>query len=47
VDFPAVMRELQKIGYDGWLSIEIPTTDHDPTAEIITAAETIRRLWNS
>ena len=47
VDVPAVMRELRKRGYDGWLSIEIPTIDHDPTAEILTTAETIRHLWNS
>jgi L-ribulose-5-phosphate 3-epimerase len=46
VDVPAVMRELRKSGYDGWLSIEIPTTDHDPTAEIVATAVTIRLLWN-
>jgi sugar phosphate isomerase/epimerase len=44
VDFPAVLRQLRAIGYDGWLSIEIPTEDHDPTAEIIAAADMIRRL---
>ncbi|MCE7987023.1 MAG: sugar phosphate isomerase/epimerase [Caldilinea sp. CFX5] len=45
VDLPAVLQALRAIGYDGWLSIEIPAEDHDPTAEIIAAAEQVRRLW--
>ena len=45
VDVPGVIRELQACGYDGWLSIEVETGDHDPTDEILASAETIRRLW--
>jgi sugar phosphate isomerase/epimerase len=46
VDTPAVIRELQKRGYDGWLSIEVPIEDHDPTEAILASAETIRQFWN-
>ena len=45
VDVPAVIRALKAIGYDGWLSIEIETGDHDPTDEIVASAATLRRLW--
>lgn len=45
VDVKGVIRELKAIGYDGWLSIEIETGDHDPTDEIIASAEALRRLW--
>ena len=44
VDVPGVLRELCTCGYDGWLSIEIETSDHDPTGEIIASAETVRSL---
>ncbi len=44
VDIRGIIRELKAIGYDGWLSIEVETDDHDPTAEIIASAETLRRL---
>jgi L-ribulose-5-phosphate 3-epimerase len=46
IDFSAVVKALKAIGYDGWLSIEIPTEDHDPTDEIIESAQMMRRLWN-
>ncbi len=46
VDAPGVIGELQACGYDGWLSIEVETGDHDPTEDILSSAETIRRLWN-
>ena len=45
VDVRGVVRELKTCGYDGWLSIEIETADHDPTQEIIASAQTLRRLW--
>ena len=45
VDVEGVLHELKACGYDGWLSIEIETGDHDPTAEILASAETVRRLW--
>jgi sugar phosphate isomerase/epimerase len=45
VDMEGVFRELKACGYGGWLSIEVETGDHDPTAEILASAETIRRLW--
>ena len=45
VDVAGVLRELKASGYDGWLSVEIETGDHDPTEEIIASAETVRRLW--
>ena len=45
VDVEGVLRELKARGYDGWLSIEIETGDHDPTAEILDSADRIRRLW--
>ncbi len=44
VDVPGVVRALREIGYDGWLSIEIETGDHDPSADIAESAETLRRL---
>jgi sugar phosphate isomerase/epimerase len=47
VDVEGVMRELRALGYDGWLSIEIETGDHDPTAEILTSVATVRRLLGS
>ena len=45
VDVRGVIRELKAIGYDGWLSIEIETSSHDPTAEVIASAATLWRLW--
>lgn len=42
VDVKGVVRELKACGYDGWLSIEIETADHDPTEEILLSAERIR-----
>lgn len=45
VDVAGVLRELRGIGYDNWLSIEVETGDRDPTAEILSSAETVRRLW--
>ena len=44
VDVKGVIKELKASGYEGWLSIEIETVDHDPTDEIIRSAETIRAL---
>jgi len=44
VDLEGVIGELKACGYDGWLSIEIETADHDPTEEIIASAEKLRRL---
>jgi sugar phosphate isomerase/epimerase len=46
VDEEGVIRALQACGYDGWLSIEVETDDHDPTDGILASAETIRRLWS-
>lgn len=46
VDVEGVIRELKAIGYDGWLSIEVETADHDPTDDILASAETIRRSWS-
>ena len=45
VDIRGMVRELKAVGYDGWLSIEVETSDHDPTEEIIASAERLRRLW--
>jgi sugar phosphate isomerase/epimerase len=45
VDVKGVFRELKACGYNGWLSIEVETGDRDPTEEILSSAETIRRLW--
>ncbi|NLF01829.1 MAG: sugar phosphate isomerase/epimerase [Anaerolineales bacterium] len=44
VDIAGVLRELKRLDYDGWLSIEIETGDHDPTDEILESADTVRRL---
>jgi sugar phosphate isomerase/epimerase len=44
VDVAGVIHELRAAGYDGWLSIEIETGDRDPTDEILSSAETLRRL---
>ncbi len=46
VDIRGVVSELKAIRYDGWLSVEIETGDHDPTDEIIASVETLRRLWS-
>ncbi len=45
VDVEGVIRELKACGYDGWLSIEVETADHDPTADIVASADLLRRLW--
>ncbi len=45
VDVRGVVRALKAVDYDGWLSIEVETYSHDPSAEIIASAETLRRLW--
>ncbi|MCD6290539.1 MAG: sugar phosphate isomerase/epimerase [Anaerolineae bacterium] len=45
VDVKGAVKALKDIGYDGPLSIEIETGDHDPTEEIIESAETLRALW--
>jgi sugar phosphate isomerase/epimerase len=45
VDVKGVIRELKACGYDGWLSIEVETSDHDPTEDIIGSAEMLRSLW--
>ena len=47
VDVPGVLRELGTCGYDGWLSIEIETSNHDPTDEIIASVEIVRSLWGT
>jgi L-ribulose-5-phosphate 3-epimerase len=47
VDIEGVVRELKAIGYDGWLSIEVETVDHDPTEEILSSAEVLRRIWGA
>lgn len=44
VDVEGVLRELQALGYDGWLSIELENGDHDPTDEIIASAATVREI---
>lgn len=44
VDMEGVVRALKEVGYDGVLSIEIETTDHDPTDEIIESARLLREL---
>ena len=44
VDVRGVVRALKEVGYDGVLSIEIETTDHDPTEEIIESAQLLREL---
>ena len=43
VDVRGILQALREVGYDGWLSIEIETGDHDPTPEIIASAQTIRQ----
>jgi sugar phosphate isomerase/epimerase len=45
VDVKGVLKELKACGYEGWLSIEIETSDHDPTEEILTSSERIRELF--
>jgi sugar phosphate isomerase/epimerase len=44
VDVRGVVRALREVGYDGVLSIEIETIDHDPTEEIIESAQLLREL---
>ncbi|NLE44194.1 MAG: sugar phosphate isomerase/epimerase [Chloroflexi bacterium] len=44
VDVAGVIRELRGCGYDGWLSVEVETADHDPTDDIIASVDTVRRL---
>jgi len=47
VDVKGIVKALKAIGYDGPLSIEIETGDHDPTEEIIESAQAIRSLLSS
>jgi sugar phosphate isomerase/epimerase len=44
VDAQGVVRALREVGYEGVLSIEIETIDHDPTEEIIESAQLLREL---
>lgn len=44
IDLEGVLNALQSVGYNGWLSIEIETSDHDPTEEIIASATVVRQL---
>lgn len=44
VDVASVVHELHALGYDGWLSVEVETGDHDPTEEILQSVEEVRRL---
>ena len=44
VDVQGVVRALTQVGYEGVLSIEIETIDHDPTEEIIESAQLLREL---
>lgn len=44
VDVRAVVRALKEVGYEGVLSIEIETIDHDPTEEIIESTQLLREL---
>lgn len=44
VNVRSVIRELKALDYEGWISIEIENSQHDPTADIIASAATVRRL---
>ena len=44
VDIRGVLAELKAVSYQGWLSIEVETSSHDPTADIIASAETVRSM---
>lgn len=46
VDVPGVMQELMRVGYPGWVSIEIPLEAADPSPAIIDAARMIRQLFD-
>ena len=43
VDFPAYLAALQRVGYNGYLTVE-RETGADPEADIILARDTVRRL---
>ena len=43
VDFPKYIEALQKVGFDGYLTVERETGD-DPKADIILARNTIKKL---
>lgn len=44
MDVRGVVQALKEVGYDGVLSIEIETVDHDPAEEIIESAQFLREL---
>jgi sugar phosphate isomerase/epimerase len=44
VDIRGVLSELKAVSYQGWLSIEVETSSHDPTDAIIASAETVRGM---
>ena len=43
-DYPAVMKALRDIGYDGWLTAEVPMYPHSPEQSIISTYNAMRRI---
>jgi len=44
VDVAGVIHQLQGIGYDDWLSIEVETADRDPTDDILISVDVVRSI---
>lgn len=44
IDFHATLREIQKIGYSGWVTIELYPYVDDPDAAARTALERVKRI---
>ena len=44
VDYPAVMKALREIGYDGWLTAEVPMYRDCPEQSIIDTYNAMKRI---
>jgi sugar phosphate isomerase/epimerase len=45
VDIAACVRTLKAAGYDGTISIEQESPDHDPTADVAAGRKLVEQLW--
>lgn len=46
INFPAVMKELRKIKYDGWITAEINGYKYYPDLAAFNASNSLRRILN-
>lgn len=46
INFPVVMEELRKIGYDGWVTAEVDGYRHYPDLTAVNTSNSLRRILN-